>query len=128
MGNHSCLKKILLVKGPYDFLAEARCVLSRWKKSASIWIQVQPLNNEFRFEIPENFDSQPLTVELNELKEGIKNSCGNEWYEEFRDVDSLNNISFSETTIQYNYKIISREIKSGKTFENIIVFFTPTHC
>lgn len=104
------------------------CVLSRWRKSTSNWIEIQPSNNEFRFEIPDNFDNQTLNFELNELKEGIKNSCGNEWFEEFKDTDNLNDIPFSETAIQYNYKIISREINSGKTFENIIVFFTPRSC
>lgn len=104
------------------------CVLSGWKRSASSWSEVQPLNNEFRFKTLDNFGSKPLSFELNELKIAIKNLCGNEWFEEFKDADSLSKISFSKTTIQYNYKIILREINSGKTLENIIVFYTPTSC
>lgn len=104
------------------------CVLSSWQKSPSEWIQIQPINDEFLFEISNMFNSEPLTVELDDLKEGIKNSCGNEWFEEFKDADSLNKIPFSETEIQYNYKIISRELNSGETYENIIVFNVPTSC
>lgn len=104
------------------------CVLAGWKKSTSSWLPVEPTNNVFRFKTDNSFDAPPLNIEIDELKMAIKNACGKEWFEEYRNADSLNQIPFSETTIQYNYKIVSRESQSGKTFESIVVFFTPTSC
>ena len=104
------------------------CALSRWKKSRSNWIQIQAVNNEFRFKEPDNFDTQPFNVELDELKGAIKNSCGNEWFEEFKDVDSLNQIEYYEFTSQYNYKIVLEDKNSERLVERVIIFSTPISC
>jgi hypothetical protein len=104
------------------------CVLSNWKKSTSEWMKIHPKNNDFRFELGGNFDTQPLIVDLDELKTEIRNSCGEGWFEEFKDLDTLDKLPFSEFESQSNYKIITRDINSGKTYESIILFYTPTSC
>jgi hypothetical protein len=103
------------------------CALSGWKNSTSSWKQIQPKNNEFHFE---SFDqeSEPLIVELDELKNELMNSCGEGWYEEYADADSLSQIPYWDFTDRYNYKIITRDLSSGEITEHIFVFFTPTSC
>ncbi|MGV6861350.1 MAG: hypothetical protein ACWA41_06235 [Putridiphycobacter sp.] len=104
------------------------CRLSDWKKSASNWVKIEPQNNAFKFKTDYAFESEPIAVELNELQTAIQNSCGEEWYKEFEKADSLNAIPFSETVLQYQYKIVTLNTTSGQTFEHFMVFETPSSC
>jgi len=104
------------------------CLISNWKKSVSEWMPLDPDEAGFKFYYSDEVDTKPIPLELEELKNAIKNSCGEDWFDEFAEVESLDEMPVSEFVSQYNYKIVFRNTNSGDLVEKIIAFFTPTSC
>lgn len=104
------------------------CVISNWKKSTSDWIKIEQESAKLSFGSIPDFNTNPIVYNAEELKKAVKASCGDEWYEDVRNIDNHEDLPSSEFTSQYTYKIIARNSITGKTIERLLVFYPPTSC
>jgi hypothetical protein len=104
------------------------CVLSNWKNYTSGWVKIPSKNGELMFDSQIEIVEKNIKYSLSEFKTAVSKSCGKEWLEEIRHIEVLEDLPTSDFTSQYNYKILVRNTKTGKTLERIIVFDTPTSC
>jgi len=69
-----------------------------------------------------------ITVDMNELKEAVRNQCGNEWTEHIKDVKSPTEYPCGINTNRILLKIEFSSQANEITKERIILFEIPMGC
>lgn len=74
------------------------------------------------------FKIDPIKYDFEEVKIAVRESCGEDWYQDIVEIDNITDLPCSEFTSQYSYNIIARNSETGKSIERLIVFYTRTSC
>lgn len=104
------------------------CVMGNWKTFESEWSQIQLKNDELKFKSNENATDAVINFTVEDFKAGVKEHCGIEWYDEIKNIKSLNKLPSELFTTRYIFKIVARNTKTGEVIKKFIVFEAPTSC
>lgn len=106
------------------------CDLTEWKHFYSEWNKI-PFNqknktfNSFSYNSIEN--SQFINIDLNEIKEEVKLSCGENWYELIKEIKNVNEYPSSVSISKIYFKVILTD-KNGSKKERLITIQIPMGC
>lgn len=104
------------------------CVMYDWKTFESKWSKIQLKQDDLKFISNENEIRVKINYTVDEFKSAVKENCGIEWYNEIKDVKSVDKLRSEIFTSRYTFKIVARNSKTGRVVEKFIVFTTPTSC
>jgi len=103
------------------------CDLSYWKTYLSPLKTLQKIKkSNFVFPVYTNTEKQKFCeINLTEVKEEVKNNCGDPFYELIRNNNALNQGASEVAIFRYTLKISGRVLKTGKSFSKLIYFDIP---
>lgn len=104
------------------------CVIDNWKTFESEWKQIQLDNNELKFMSNEESINAVINFTVEEFKAAVKQHCGIEWYNEIKNIKSMDQLPSELFITTYTFKIVARKSKTGEIIRKFIVFETPTSC
>ncbi|MFB9079045.1 hypothetical protein ACFFLS_09895 [Flavobacterium procerum] len=110
------------------------CVLEDWKKYTSEWVKIDVDQDDLRFPITDILENHskmpknPIPYTLDELKAAVNKHCGADWYDEIKNVQTIDKVPVDFFEYRYIYKIKTKNIKTNKVIEKYLVFYTPTSC
>lgn len=104
------------------------CVIYDWKTFETEWSQIQLDNDELKFMSNEKGTNAVINFTVEEFKAAVKEHCGTEWYNEIKNIKSIDELPSELFTSRYTFKIVARISKTGRVVEKFIVFNTPTSC
>lgn len=102
------------------------CVIYNWKTFESEWSEIQLDNKELKFMSNEEATQAVINFTLEEFKSAVKEECGIEWYNEIKDIQSIDTLPSELFISNYTFKIVARNSKTGQVIEKFLVFNTPT--
>ncbi|MFT6503711.1 MAG: Na+-transporting methylmalonyl-CoA/oxaloacetate decarboxylase gamma subunit [Crocinitomicaceae bacterium] len=105
------------------------CVLDAWKHIQTDWELIEFEKGKPKLNIyyqSEEFPDIEYTVK--EFKEAVLSDCGEDWFNEIKDIESIKSIKPSYFLSNYQYKIVIVNPESGVKKELFFIFNTPTTC
>lgn len=104
------------------------CVLYDWKTYESGWNKIQLKQDDLKFLTKENELHVKIDFTLEEFKSAVKENCGIEWYNEIKDIKTVDKLRSEIFTSRYTFKIVAKNSRTGRVVKKFIVFNTPTSC
>lgn len=104
------------------------CVIYNWKTFESEWSQIQLDNDELKFRSNKEGTNAVINFTVEEFKAAVKEHCGIDWYNEIKNIKSMDKLPSQLFITTYTFKIVARNSKTGDLIEKFIVFETPTSC
>ncbi len=105
------------------------CDLTEWKHYNSEWKELKINNNEFLTDSYSEKDWEKfIDVDMNELREAVKNQCGDGWAEHIKDVKSPTEYPCGVSTSRIFLKIDFCNQDDETLKERIISFEIPMGC
>src|SRR5690606_31836034 len=93
------------------------CVIYNWKTFESEWSQIKLDNDEPKFMSNEEGTNAVINFTVEEFKAAVKEHCGIEWYNEIKDIKSMDKLPSELFTSSYTFKIVARNSKTGRVVE-----------
>lgn len=104
------------------------CVIYNWKTLESEWTQIQLDNDELKFMSNEDGTDAEINFTVDEFKTAVKEKCGIDWYNEIKNIKSMDKLPSELFISSYTFKIVARNSKTGRVVEKFIIFNPPTSC
>lgn len=106
------------------------CVLENWIGYTSPWIKFKVNEKDLKFPTMEEKTNDEIIFTIDELKRAVKRNCGRDWFNEIKNIESLDKLPLKTSffTTKYIYKIKARNSKTKQTIEKFIVFYLPSSC
>ena len=106
---------------------KSHCDMINWQHYYSSWKPLRTLSSNHRFKglaISEQEAKRFIDIDIAELKEVVKEDCGNTWGEAINDVQSIYQEPLSVQVTKQYLRIVMTDIDGNKT-EKIIIFEVP---
>lgn len=104
------------------------CLMYHWKTFESEWSKIKMDQGDFRFKSNENNINPVINYTIEEFKAAVKEHCGEDWYNEIKQIKSMDKLRSELFTSYYTFKIVLRNSATGKSIKKFIVFNPPTSC
>ncbi|MEG4904457.1 hypothetical protein [Microcoleus sp. F10-A1] len=106
------------------------CDLTDWKHYYSDWKPLKQLSDGkfvgITYDLKENERSPK--VPINELKERVREQCGEEWYQLVKNIKSPYEYPSSVGISRYYLKVTGKQKTTGKTIKKTIIIELPMGC
>lgn len=104
------------------------CLMHSWKTFESEWSLIQLDNDELKFMSNEQGTNAVINFTVEEFKTAVKEHCGIDWYNEIKNIKSMDKLPSELFTSSYTFKIVARNSKTRRIVEKFIIFNSPTSC
>lgn len=105
------------------------CDLTNWKHFYSKWVELDIDNGQYRYPtFTEDQRKKFEYVSLEELKEAVNASCGEEWAELLNHINSVEEYPVGVGISKYYLRIRGTLKSTGKLFQRVIVIESPMGC
>ena len=105
------------------------CDLTEWKHYNSKWKELRIIDGEFITASYRETDWEKfIEVNMNELREAVRNQCGDRWAEQIKDIKSPNEYPCGVSTSRIFLKIEWINLLENIKSEQIISFEIPMGC
>ncbi|WP_374175111.1 hypothetical protein [Flavobacterium tructae] len=104
------------------------CVIDNWKSYRSEWRKLKINQEDLKFIYFDESADPPIKFTIDELKIAVEKNCGAEWFDDIKNIKSLEKIDTSFFTTKYIYKIRAKNSKTNQIVEKYFIFNTPTSC
>lgn len=105
------------------------CVLQDGKHIQTDWEQIEFEIGNPKFSEFYQSDTYPdIEYNVEEFKEAVLNNCGEDWYNEIKEIVSIESLKPSHFLSNYQYKIVIVNPESGIKKELFLIFNTPMSC
>ncbi|MBL4702889.1 MAG: hypothetical protein JKY54_00065 [Flavobacteriales bacterium] len=78
------------------------CVLTDWKSITSEWTKIEQTNDQMIFNSQDKIYTDSIPYRLEQFKKAVRKSCGEKWYKEISQIESLEDLPATEFTSRYN--------------------------